>query len=139
MTDETTEDQNKKAKELREKFAAAMNPETPKGEVISLKEVLMGRILDHQAKAQAFLDQAKKINKHGDLDKDPFAAPMLGKMNDQLAKAAKIKEHVQFIIERELEEAAKTAPAPAQVPTAQVFQLRPGMNWNMGPTPPKIG
>jgi hypothetical protein len=136
---DTPEDQNRKAKELREKFAAAMNPETPKGDVISLKEVLLGRILDHQAKAQAFLDQAKKINKHGDLDKDPFAAPMLAKMNDQLAKAAKIKEHVQFIIERELEEAAKNVPTPAQIPTAQVFQLRPGMNWNMGPKPTNLG
>lgn len=135
---DTPEDQNKKAKELQEKFAAAMNPETPKGEVISMKEVLLGRILAHQNKAQAYLDQAKKINKHGELDKDPFAAPMLAKMNNELAKAAKIKEHVQFIIMRELEEAAKNQPTPAAPkPVAQVIPIRPGLNWNMpGPRPP---
>lgn len=134
-----TEDPNKKAKDLQEKFAAAMNPVKPTGQVLSMKEFLLGRIMSHQTQAQEYLDQAKKLDSSGDVNKCPFAAPLIAKMNSELAAAARIKEQVQFIIIRELEEEAKTVKTPAQIPTAQPFQMRPGMNWNMGPKPTNIG
>lgn len=128
---DTPEDQNKKAKELQEKFAAAMNPETPKGEVVVIKDFLMKRILKHQVQAQEYLEQAKKLDSSGDVTKCPFAAPLMAKMNSELAAATRIKEHVQFIIQREHEIAVSKI-----VPRSPVM---PVMNWNMGPTPPKIG
>lgn len=127
MTDK--EDPNKLAKEVQAKFAAAMNPETVKGEVVYMKEHLMMRIIAHQAQAEDYMAQAVKLNSVGDVNKCPFAAPLLAKANAELAAIVPLKEHVQFIIQREHELAV-----------AKIVPIRPvAMNWNMGPKPPSVG
>lgn len=135
MTDDT-EDQNKKAKELQEKFAKAMSKdEAPKGVVINMGDFLERRMNAQGERAKEHYEKACKLNNNkGEVEKNPFAAPLLNMFKNEAEKAQKTRDHLIFIRAKEAEAAMIEARQPEEPKPAMatVIQLRPrNMNWGL--------
>lgn len=138
---DTPKTPDERAKEIQTKFQNAINPEEPKTAVIlNMGDHLERKIASHLKKAEEYKVQAIAIdNNSSDINKNPFAAPLLKRYGSELDTAKALTEHLDFIRQKEFTDAVlanNAGPALGQI--AQVIKLNRPMNWGMpGMSPTK--
>ena len=65
--------------------------------VVYLGEFLLSRRLKLVAQANELIEKAQKISKKEDLSADPFAAPLMKKVEALSEQVDKIESHLRFI------------------------------------------
>lgn len=66
--------------------------------VVYMSEFLVSRRLALVAQANDLIEKAKKISKKEDLNADPFAAPLMKKVEALAERCEQIEKHLRFIV-----------------------------------------